>query len=166
MQQTTQTSSQSVNQFLTDKSSDLPSLEFDAFPSTLNELVANRIESIVAECLIFITLILMTERFEMNCSSCVQINRLILRTDDSSLESSFSTDFADRYWSLVRSGIQSVPLSPEMKKIKESVSKIDSIARGGFSSPGAISAFLVAMMLYEPGSIWLMMLSTNCLLGC
>ena len=82
-----------------------------------------------------------------------KLAELILRTDDSSLESSFSTDFADRYWS-VRSGIQSVPLSPEMEKIKESVkAKLTPSLGGGFSSPGAISAFLVAMMLYEPGSM-------------
>ena len=56
-------------------------------------------------------------------------------------------------WSLVRSGIQSVPLSPEMEKIKESVkAKLTPSLGGGFSSPGAISAFLVAVV-YAPSSV-------------
>ena len=158
LQQTTQPSSQSSqpSTSLSDKSSDLPSLEFDAFPSTLNELVTNRIQLnrlLGMSNLYYIDpddQEIRDELLELRS----KLAELILRTDDSSLESSFSTDFADRYWSLVRSGIQSVPLSPEMAKIKESVkAKLTPSLGGGFSSPGAISAFLVAMMLYEPGSM-------------
>ena len=158
LQQTIQTSSEPshLSTSLSDKSSDLPSLEFDAFPATLNELLANRIQ--LNRLLGMSNLYYIDPEDQEIRDELLELRsklaELILRTDDSSLESSFSTDFADRYWSLVRSGIQSVPLSPEMTQMKEKVkAKLTPSLGGGFSSPGAISAFLVAMMLYEPGSM-------------
>ena len=79
---------------------------------------------------------------------------LLLSSEDSVLENAFVSDFADRYWALVRSGVQSVPLSAEEENLKQSVkNRLSPELGGGFGQPGAISAFLVAMMLYEPGSM-------------
>ena len=83
-----------------------------------------------------------------------QLSLIILKADDSTLEDAFGTDFADRYWALVRSGIQSVPLAEEMLQLKDQIkTKLNPTQGGGFGKPGSVSAFLVAMMLYQPGTM-------------
>ena len=62
--------------------------------------------------------------------------------------------FSDRYWSLVRSGIQKEPLNPEEELKKHAATrKLNPSVGGGFGTPGAINALLVAMTLFEPGSM-------------
>ena len=83
-----------------------------------------------------------------------QLVRILLDADESKLESYFSSDFGDRFWALVRSGIQSIPLSTSMDQLKNQIKqKLNPELGGGFGKPGAIPAFLVAMTLYEPGTM-------------
>ena len=70
------------------------------------------------------------------------------------MESIWASDFGDRYWSLVRSGIQKEPLNPEEELKKHAATrKLNPSVGGGFGTPGAINALLVAMTLFEPGSM-------------
>ena len=83
-----------------------------------------------------------------------QLAQLLLNADDSVLEKAFDSDFADRYWALVRSGIQSVPLDVSMEQLKDQIKiKLNPAEGGGFGQPGSVSAFLVAMTLYQPGTM-------------
>ena len=155
---TTPIQSQSPQQSagLASAASNLPMPEFGAFPGTLNELVENRIQ---LNRLLGLSNLYYIDPEDQEIRDELlelrqQLAQLILCSSDSDLESSFSTDFADRYWALVRSGIQSVPLSPAMMQLKEQVkSRLSPAEGGGFGTPQAASAFLVAMMLYEPGSM-------------
>ena len=70
------------------------------------------------------------------------------------LESIWSTDFGDRYWALVRSGIQKVSLTPtEEQKKHAATQSLNPSVGGGFGTPGAINAVLIAMVMFEPGSM-------------
>ena len=72
----------------------------------------------------------------------------MLQSTDADLQAAFTSDFGDRYWALVRSGIQSVPLNAEMEQLKERVKQqLNPLQGGGFGQPGAVAAFLVAMIL-------------------
>ena len=83
-----------------------------------------------------------------------QLANILLGADENMLESYFASDFGDRYWSLVRSGIQSEPLTPGMDQLKDDIKKrLNPELGGGFGQPGSVSAFLVAMTLYEPGTM-------------
>ena len=53
-----------------------------------------------------------------------------------------------------RSGIQKEAMTPTEEQKKHSVTeKLNPSAGGGFGTPGAINAILVAMVLFEPGSM-------------
>ena len=83
-----------------------------------------------------------------------QLAQVLLKADEASLEASFATDFGDRYWSLIRSGIQSVELTADMEKLKQHIQQVlNPSLGGGFGTPGAVPAFIVAMMLYQPGTM-------------
>ncbi len=70
------------------------------------------------------------------------------------MQSYFSTEFGDRYWSLIRSGIQKEPLSLNDENIKQgAIRRLNPDQQGGFGSPAAINAFLVAMMYFLPGTM-------------
>ena len=76
------------------------------------------------------------------------------RCPEQDLEGIWATDFGDRYWSLVRSGIQKEPMMPVEEDIKHTVtSKLSPASGGGFGRPGALNAVLIAMTLFEPGSM-------------
>ena len=82
------------------------------------------------------------------------LSPLILSAPESTLEQIWSTEFGDRYWSLVRSGIQSVDLSPSDEAIRSQVvGTLNPDQGGGFGTNGAVNAFLVAMMYFIPGSM-------------
>jgi hypothetical protein len=84
----------------------------------------------------------------------VPLSHAIFNADESSLESLWNTDLGDRYWALVRSGIQSEPLSSEDNTLKSNaVTKLDPAQGGGFGTPGSLNAFLVSMMYFLPGSM-------------
>ena len=74
--------------------------------------------------------------------------------DDDQLESIWASDLGDRYWALVRSGIQKEPLTPvEEQKKHAATQKLNPSVGGGFGTPGAVNAVLVAMTLFEPGTM-------------
>ena len=84
----------------------------------------------------------------------LELSKLILESPEERLESYFQSDFGSRYWALVRSGIQKEPLSPEEKNLREqATNRLQPSHGGGFGTPGAINAFLVAMIFFEPGSM-------------
>ena len=54
----------------------------------------------------------------------------------------------------MRSGIQKEALTPKEESKKQSVTQaLNTAAGGGFGKPGAINAFLIAMVLFEPGTM-------------
>ena len=66
----------------------------------------------------------------------------------------FAADLADRYWALVRSGVQKEPLDIAEDQLKNNIiAKLQPNQGGGFGTPGALNAFLVAMTLFVPGSM-------------
>ena len=78
----------------------------------------------------------------------------IERCPEQQLESIWATDLGDRYWALVRSGIQKEVMTPTEEQKKHSVTqKLNPSAGGGFGTPGAINAVLIAMVLFEPGTM-------------
>ena len=73
---------------------------------------------------------------------------------ESSLEGFWSTELGDRYWALVRSGIQSEPLTSSDQLIKDkAIQALDPSRNGGFGTPGSTNAFLISMMYFEPGTM-------------
>ena len=78
----------------------------------------------------------------------------IFACPESDLQSFWSTALGDRYWSLVRSGIQSQQSSPADISIKNKATQmLDPSQNGGFGTPGSVNAFLVALLYYLPGSV-------------
>ena len=83
-----------------------------------------------------------------------QLNNLILACPEHQLEGLFAADLADRYWALVRSGVQKEPLDGAAEQLKSTIiAKLQPGQGGGFGTPGALNAFLVAMTLFAPGSM-------------
>jgi len=78
----------------------------------------------------------------------------IQRCPEAELERLWAGDLGERYWAVVRSGIQKEPLSPPDQQLKQEVTlRLQPAQGGGFGTPGAINAFLVAMLFFEPGSM-------------
>lgn len=78
----------------------------------------------------------------------------IQRCPEAELERLWAGDLGERYWAVVRSGIQKEPLSPADQQLKQEVTlRLQPAQGGGFGTPGAINAFLVAMLFFEPGSM-------------
>ena len=70
------------------------------------------------------------------------------------LERIWATDLGDRYWALVRSGVQKEPLDQEDQAIiATATQRLSPESGGGFGKPAALNAFLVAMMYYMPGGM-------------
>lgn len=136
--------------------SGLPKADLGSFPSTLGEMLANRLQ--LNRLLGLSNLHYIDPEDQEIRDELLQLRQqlaqLLLNADDATLETAFASDFGDRYWALVRSGIQSVPLAPEMEQLKDQIKfKLNPAQGGGFGHPGAVSAFLVAMMLYQPGTM-------------
>ena len=66
--------------------------------------------------------------------------QLILDCPPQELDGLFQPDLADRYWALVRSGIQTVPTLPDEKTIKDFA----------FSQPNDLRSLLVALCYQQP----------------
>jgi hypothetical protein len=133
-----------------------PQPNFGAFPSSLQEFAANRIQLNRLLGLSNLYYIdpedqeILQELRQLR----LQLSQLILNCPEAQLEGLFSADLADRYWALVRSGIQKEPLQPAEEQLKNNVTtKLQPSSGGGFGTPGAVNAFLVAMAFYEPGSM-------------
>ena len=130
--------------------------DFGPFPETLDELLSNRIHLnriLGLSNLFYIDpddAEIRDELLEVRRS----LSRLILSASESTLEQIWSTEFGDRYWSLVRSGIQSVDLPSSDESIRSHVvNSLNPDQGGGFGTDGAINSFLVAMMYFIPGSM-------------
>ena len=134
----------------------LPEPQFGVFPATLAELISNRLQ--LNRLLGLSNLFYIDPEDQEIRDELLQLRQqlaqVLLKTDDAGLEAAFASDFADRYWALVRSGIQSIPLNAQMEQLKERIKQqLNPLQGGGFGRPGAAAAFLVAMMLYQPGSM-------------
>ncbi|MBW0181064.1 MAG: hypothetical protein KXJ50_08365 [Vulcanococcus sp.] len=134
----------------------MPRPDFGTFPNSLQEFASNRIQLNRLLGLSNLYYIdpedqeILQELRQLR----LQLSQLILDCPEQQLEGLFSTDLADRYWALVRSGVQKEALQPAEDQLKNAVTtKLSPSNGGGFGTPGAMNAFLVAMAFYEPGSM-------------
>jgi hypothetical protein len=129
---------------------------FGLFPASLQELVGNRIQ--LNRILGLSNLYYIDPEDQEILQELVQLRSqladLISQAPEVSLEAVWATDLGDRYWAMVRSGVQKEPLAPADEARKQrSTQALSPAAGGGFGTPGALNAFLVAMLFYEPGSM-------------
>ena len=130
--------------------------DFGAFPTSLQEFATNRIQLNRLLGLSNLYYIdpedqeILQELRQLR----LQLSQLILNCPEQHLEGLFGSDLADRYWALVRSGVQKEPLQPVEEQLKTSATaKLNPGHGGGFGTPGAVNAFLVAMAFYQPGTM-------------
>ena len=134
----------------------LPQPDFGVFPATLQELVGNRIQ---LNRLLGLSNLYYIDPEDQEILQELRQVRLSLisaieRCPESELEKIWATDLGDRYWALVRSGIQKESLAPAEEHKKQAVTQaLNPAAGGGFGRPGAVNAFLIAMVLFEPGTM-------------
>ena len=134
----------------------LPQPDFGDFPATLQELVTNRIQ---LNRLLGLSNLYYIDPEDQEILQELRQVRLSLidaieRCPESELEQLWATELGDRYWALVRSGIQKESLTPAEENRKQAVTQALNPANGGgFGRPGAVNAFLVAMVLFEPGTM-------------
>ena len=129
---------------------------FRAFPESLESLVGNRIQ--LNRLLGLSNLYYIDPEDQEICQELLQLRRslagLIESAPEQDLERIWATDFGDRYWALVRSGVQKEALAAPDQQIKDRATRqLNPNAGGGFDRPGALRALLVAMMFYAPGSM-------------
>ena len=126
------------------------------FPSTLQELCANRIQ--LNRMLDFRTLYYIDPEDQEIAHELLQLRyqfvEAVERCPEQDLERLWATDLGERYWAMVRSGVQKEPLNQrdEMKK-SLATNRLQPSQGGGFGTPGAINALLIAMVYFEPGSM-------------
>ena len=137
-------------------SSALPNPDFGAFPDTLEALVGNRIQ--LNRLLGLSNLYYIDPEDQEIRNELLQLRSLLAglieSAPDQDLERIWGTDFGDRYWALVRSGVQKEALSASDQQIKDrAINQLNPNAGGGFDRPGAVRALLVAMMFFAPGSM-------------
>lgn len=134
----------------------LPEPDFGVFPATLQELTTNRIQ---LNRLLGLSNLYYIDPEDQEILQELRQVRLSLieaieRCPEHQLEAIWATDLGDRYWALVRSGIQKEPLTPVEEQRKHAVTQaLNPAVGGGFGTPGALNAFLIAMVLFEPGSM-------------
>ena len=137
-------------------SADLPQPDFGNFPLTLQELVGNRLQMNRLLGLSNLYYIDPDDQEILHELRQVRISLIeaIERCPENELEGIWATDLGDRYWSLVRSGIQKEPMTPVEEEKKHFVTKkLSPASGGGFGKPGAVNAILIAMTLFEPGTM-------------
>lgn len=133
-----------------------PVPDLGPFPSTLQELVANRLQ--LNRLLGLANLYYIDPDDKDICSELLELRRnlvdAIIRCPESQLEQLWSTELGERYWALVRSGIQREPLTSEDLTLKHNaVTVLNPQSGGGFGSESSINAFLVVMLYFVPGSM-------------
>ena len=144
------------NQQPVQPATELPQPDFGVFPSTLQELVGNRIQ--LNRLLGLSNLYYIDPEDKEILQELRQVRMSLIeaieRCPEQQLESVWATDLGDRYWSLVRSGIQKEAMTPLEEQKKHAVTqKLNPSVGGGFGTPGAINAVLVAMVMFEPGTM-------------
>ena len=152
-----------VNQSITSTSTDqdssaseLPTPDFGPCPSTLQDWSTSRVH--LNRLLGLSNLYFIDPEDKEIASELLGVRRSLASSidlcDESSLEEFWGSDLGDRYWSLVRSGIQNEPLSDDDISIKDKcVTLLNPSLGGGFGKPRAINAFLVSMMYFAPGQM-------------
>ncbi len=134
----------------------LPEPNIGEFPSTLEELVNNRVQ--LNRMLGLSNLYYIDPEDDEIREELKQVRIALAKAiqvcPENQLERLWSTDLGDRFWALVRSGIQKETLEQSEEALKQTATQHLSPAQGGgFGSPGALNAFLVAMLFYEPGTM-------------
>ena len=134
--------------------SQVPQPDFGAFPASLRELTGNRIQ--LNRMLGLSNLYYIDPEDQEILQELQQLRRqlaeAIERCPEADLESIWATDFGDRYWAMVRSGVQKEPLNDLDEHLKQrATQRLTPAAGGGFGTPGAVNSFLVAMLYYVPG---------------
>ena len=134
----------------------LPQPDFGVFPATLQELVGNRIQ--LNRLLGLSNLYYIDPEDQEILQELRQVRLSLIEAieccPEPELEQLWATDLGDRYWALVRSGIQKEALTPAEEHKKQSVTQaLNTAVGGGFGRPGAVNAFLIAMVLFEPGTM-------------
>lgn len=134
----------------------LPNPDFGAVPNSLNELVNNRIQ--LNRLLGLSNLYYIDPEDQEIAQELLQLRRwlanLIQIESEVELERIWATDLGDRYWALVRSGVQKEPLDQEDQAIiATATQRLSPESGGGFGKPAALNSFLVAMMYYMPGGM-------------
>jgi len=138
-------------------SDNIPAPDFGVFPSTLEELISNRIQ--LNRMLGLSNLYYIDPEDREISAELLQMRReladAINRCSEQDLERLWSTDLGDRYWAMVRSGVQKEELTQEDEMRKQAAAKAltPSLGGGGFGTPGALNAFLVSMLYYLPGTM-------------
>ena len=130
--------------------------DFGQFPATLQELIGNRIQLNRMLGLANLYYIDPEDReiYQELVTLRRQLAAAIERCAPSQLESHWASDLGDRYWAMVRSGVQKEPLELVDEELKQAMVKRLSPAQGGgFHLPNAVNALLVAMLFFEPGSM-------------
>ena len=144
------------NQPAVQPATELPQPDFGTFPNTLHELVANRVQ--LNRLLGLSNLYYIDPEDQEILHELRQVRLSLIAAIEScpehQLESIWETDFGDRYWALVRSGIQKEAMTPmEEQKKTTATQKLNPAVGGGLGTPGAINAVLIAMVLFEPGKM-------------
>ena len=134
----------------------VPQPDFGQFPATLQELVGNRIQ--LNRMLGLSNLYYIDPEDQEILQELLQLRsslvQAIERCPEQQLEQLWATDLGDRYWAMVRSGVQKEPLAAADQQIKQATAqRLTPSSGGGFSTPGAVNAFLVSMLYFEPGSM-------------
>ena len=134
----------------------LPQPDFGTFPSSLQELINNRIQ--LNRMLGLANLYYIDPEDQEICGELRQLRLdlagAIQRCPEPQLEQFWGTDLGDRYWAVVRSGVQKEAPTPQEDALKQAATKhLQPAQGGGFGTPGALNAFLVAMLFFEPGSM-------------
>ncbi len=130
--------------------------DFGPFPSTLEELSSNRIQLNRMLGLANLYYIDPEDHEIMHELQTLRsdLSKAINNCDELKLEEFWSGEIGDRYWAVVRSGIQKEPLTHEDQELKNQVTqRLQPSQGGGFGTSGAVKAFLIAMMYFEPGTM-------------
>lgn len=131
----------------------VPNPDFGRFPSSLDELVGNRIQ--LNRLLGLSNLYYIDPEDKEISEELLQLRRslaaLILAAPSPDLERIWKTDLGDRYWALVRSGVQVEPPDAQDQSIRERSTQ--ELARTGFGEASALNHLLVLMMYLKPGSM-------------
>ena len=133
-----------------------PAPDFGPFPSTLQELVTNRLQ--LNRLLGLSNLYYIDPEDKEICAELLELRRnlvdAIMCCSEDELEQLWATELGERYWALVRSGVQKEPLTQEDEDRKQiAVTKLNPQAGGGFGKSGALNAFLTVMVYFTPGSM-------------
>ena len=130
--------------------------DFGTFPASLQELVGNRIQ--LNRLLGLSNLYYIDPEDQEIRQELEQVRSNLVdaidRCPEAQLEQLWSTDLGDRFWALVRSGIQKEALTPgDQARKQAAVRKLDPGAGGGFGTPGATNAVLIIMVYFLPGTM-------------